>query len=180
MGKNRILTIGLIIIIGILCLMTIYMLRRNKNLNIAYNRKEREYAILKKEYEKLYDYYYAYDQKIATLLNYTPNEIWATDSSSYIIGSREKFMFSFFKKPKLDSTYFAWIHWIKFLPVEGPSGTVDVYRNCGQVDTLKPHQWLIVNPETWPDQLIVAPVKPGDSIPDTTQIRSEILIKNKW
>jgi hypothetical protein len=131
-------------------------------MRISYNRADRDYAMLKQDYEKLYTAYYSYDKKVLKILEGNQHVFWAEDSSAYVIKNNDGFLFSFYKKPRMDREYFLWLQ---------KSATFD-YLYCGQVDTLKPHQFITMKYKGDFSKAIVSVLKqnPSTSLNDATSI----------
>ncbi len=141
-NKRKYITIGLVILIVILCMMSFYMVWQFNHMQIAYNRVNREQTMLKSDYtrlvddyEKLYRAYYSYDKKILKLLEGRKDVFWAKDSSAYVVRSNGVFLFSFYKKPKMPQTHYLWSS-----DGEDEYKLYGKYEDHGAIDTLKPHQ----------------------------------------
>lgn len=134
MGKRKIAIYGLVFLVIILCMITIYMQRENNKLRITNNRVDGDYEMLKKDYEQLYAAYYSYDKKILEILRFSDKVYWAEDSSAYVIKSESKFLFAFYKKPKMEEKY--------FLLWSSDELNSKNYIELARADTLKPHQFI--------------------------------------
>jgi hypothetical protein len=152
MGKWKLITAGLVMVCIILCMMTIYVQRSYNNMRISYNRADRDYAMLKADYEKLYAAYYSYDKKIVKILEGNEHVFWAADSSAYVIKNNDEFLFSFYKKPKILDTGFLWFSDNHLIEADYK----DKYRNLGRVDSLKPNQYFSGTLEGWEKFVIVS------------------------
>jgi hypothetical protein len=179
MSKSKWIITGLVVLIIILCMMTIYVQSEYGNMRIAYTRVNEDYASMKVDYEKLYTAYYDYDKKVKYLLvNHGENVNWADDSSAYFIKKFGFFTFAFLSKPKMEDEYHLWVHHTKPASLAHDTTLINSYSwDGGRVDTLKPHQFitrLILLP---PDRVFVAPSLSGDPFnPDTTEMVSVIRI----
>lgn len=112
--------------------MSIYMQREYNIMRISFNRADRDYAMLKKDYEKLYEAYYSYDKKILKILEGSKNVFWAEDSSAYVVKTNNTYVFSFYKKPRMQNAeYDLWI--------ESPASA---YGYIARVNELKPHEFI--------------------------------------
>jgi hypothetical protein len=170
--KWKFITAGLVLVILILCMMTFYLNSSNRNLLIQLNRMDREKGEYQRDYEKLYNAYYSYDQKILKILESNQNVFWAKDSSGYVVKGKNEFLFSFYKKPRMNSEFFLY-----------QFGSVDRYWGDPlRIDSLKPHQfasvqWLFQSPEDGSFQkfkglFVARPVniKENNYSPDTSSI----------
>lgn len=156
MGKRKIAMYGLIALVFILCMMTIYVQMENNKIRIMNNRADRELEMLKKDYEKLYKAYYEYSLKEKKILSMVDSVFWADDSSAYIIKTNQTGLFTFFKKPKIVAMgeHHLW------LSDNGKfTGHIPLYTDFGRVDTLKPHQFIRIPLESWEGSLFVASVE---------------------
>ena len=143
MNKRNLIVGGLILVIVILCMMSIYLQRQSENLLIQCNRMDRELAMMRKDYEKLYSAYYSYEKKILKILEGNEQVYWDADSAAYAVKTRRGFIFSFYKKPKMYEECYVW--W--FRQKSTKSGYVlPVYIKAERVDTLKPHQCIVLQP----------------------------------
>jgi hypothetical protein len=162
MKKWKFITAGLVLLILILCMMTFYMNGKARNLEIQVNRMDREHEDLKRDYENLYGAYYSYDKKILKILDGNPNVFWAKDSSAYVVKNENEFLFSFYKKPRMMEEFFLY-----------QFGPVDYYNVLCRIDTLKPHQYELIQPGTFQEfkGLFVAHpvnIKESTDYPDTS------------
>lgn len=153
MSKGKWVIGGLIFVMILLCMMSIYLQRQYVNMRIAYNRADREYIMLQADYQLLYDSYYLYEKKVVAILNSSKNVYWASDSSAYMLLNDSNFIFSFYKKPRMDNDPILWL---------SDSPTVDEnhtgkYQNLGKIQPLKSHQFFKGKLEGWEQAIIVAP-----------------------
>jgi hypothetical protein len=151
MKKWKFITAGLVLLILILCMMTFYMNGKARNLEIQVNRMDREHEDLKRDYENLYGAYYSYDKKILKILEYSDKVWWTEDSSFYALYDVEKeiALFAFYKKPRMEKEYLLW-------PEVMDKGTGEMSKDSSRslyfekiqprVDTLKPHQFIMIGP----------------------------------
>lgn len=153
MVKWKLITAGLLVLSIILCMMTIYTQREYYFMQMMYTRVEAENIVLKKDYEKLYDAYYSYDKKILKSLEANEHVFWARDSSAYVVKNENEFLFSFYKKPKMEHEMNLWIS--TEIAIKGLSFQT-IYENFGRVDTLKPHQFILVSYVPMPYEFFIA------------------------
>ena len=150
MGKRKLIMGGLVFLIIMLCVMTIYLLRQNGNMTIAYNRTDRELIMLKADYsrlsgdyEKLYKSYYDYDKKILEILKFSDKVYWAEDSSAFCLyDGKETALFSFYKKPRMDGEYFLWPSMTGIDKIIDGTVKFNYSEMVFRVDTLKPNQFI--------------------------------------
>jgi hypothetical protein len=160
MRKWKIIIAALVILCIMLCMMTIYMEREYRSVQMVNSRNESDLYVLKKDYDKLYAAYYSYDKKILKILEGNKNVFWAKDSSTYVVKNENEFLFSFYKKPKMNGEYL----WFSNSLVIDPNHT-GRYKCLGAVDTLKPHQFIKGNIEGWETAIVISSkisIKSGD------------------
>lgn len=172
----KFVTAGLVLVIIILCMMTFFLNGSNKNLLIQLNRMDREKAQLNADYEKLYAAYYSYDKKVLKLLESNPSVFWAEDSSGYVV----KNCFSFYKKPRMESSYFLWLYYKN--KVNKPLGINTVpsnFQKQDKVDSLKSHQLFCFRPEEGVDYdaILIAPLSSKAEEPDTNAVVCKIRMR---
>lgn len=153
MSKGKWVIGGLIFVIILLCMMSIYLQRQYFNMRIAYNRADREYIMLQSDYKLLYDSYYLYEKKVLAILNSSKNVYWASDSSAYLVMNDSNFIFSFYKKPRMDNDP---ILWLSDSPAVDENYT-GKYQSLGKIQPLKSHQFINGKLEGWEQAIIVAP-----------------------
>jgi hypothetical protein len=109
--------------------------------------------MLQADYQLLYDSYYLYEKKVLAILNSSKNVYWASDSSAYMVINDSNFIFSFYKKPRMDKDL---ILWLSDAPNVNANHT-GKYQNLGKINALKSHQFLIGKLEGWEQALMIAP-----------------------
>lgn len=169
MGKNKLLTISLAVIILALCMAIYYTQRRLNVMRINFNRSDRELAMLKEDYNRLYEAYYKFDDKIKLIISQNRNAYWSADSTAYLIGSNPQYYFGFINKPTMKTEFYLW----KPNHLSNPNG----FLRLSRVDTIKPHQLVNVHADEGFQQLIIAPTgSKTPDIPDLTKVVTEIKI----
>lgn len=145
-------------------------------MRIAYNIKDRELITLKEDYEKLYGAYYSYEKKILKLLEGNENVFWSEDSGAYIVNRKEDFLFAFYKKPRMEGEYFLWPFVLDSFELEGGYSYSHSALNdyCFRVDTLKPHQFILLDKLENMNWVTLAPKKLDIGIPDNDKSIFEI------
>lgn len=154
--KWKIITAVSIVVTIILCMMTIYTQREYNYVQMVNMRTESDMVVLKQDYEKLYDAYYSYNKKVLKILEGNDNVYWSKDSSSYIVYTHRKYLFGFNKKPSLQNSEHLWAKYeisLAGLPFQ------TMVDDLGQVDTLKPHQFIMIHQMGMPVEFFLTPKK---------------------
>lgn len=137
MGKYKLLTTFLIAIILILCVAIYYTQRQVNIMRIAYNRSDRELALLKDDYALLYNSYYQYNEKLKLMVLMGEHARFSSDSSAFLLQHDSIAMFAFTNKPTMKTDFYLW-----GAVAQQDSNT---YQLLNRVDTLKPHQYIIIH-----------------------------------
>lgn len=178
MGKRKLITGGLVFLILLLCMISIYLQRQFNNLQVAFNRVDREYIMLQADYKNLYEAYYSYDKKILKILEGNPHVLWAQDSSAYVVKIKDSFIFCFYKKPKMEVEMNLWIETeVAFSGL--PYQTIN--ESYGRVDNLKPHEWVLIDHVPLPNLFyVVEPIylQNGQLTPKEGKRLAEIKVKH--
>lgn len=139
-------------------------------MRINFNRSDRELAMLKEDYKRLYDAYYKFDDKIKLIICQDQDAYWSEDSSAYLIGSAPHYYFGFINKPTMKTAFYIW----ESTSINGNKTYVKQHR----VDTIRPHELSGITVNVNSGELLIAPVNVKDSaLPDMSKLVGTILLK---